>query len=44
VRGYLITGDETFLAPYRAGGNAYTAAIEKVETHLGTPSSKPAEN
>ena len=31
VRGYLITGDETFLEPYRAGGNAYTAAIEKVK-------------
>ena len=31
VRGYLITGDEKFLEPYHRGGNAYTAAIQKVK-------------
>ena len=30
VRGYLITGDEEFLEPYHRGGNAYTAAIQKI--------------
>jgi signal transduction histidine kinase len=30
VRGYLITGDERFLEPYHRGGNAYTAAIQKI--------------
>jgi signal transduction histidine kinase len=30
VRGYLITGDEKFLEPYHKGGNAYTAAIQKL--------------
>jgi signal transduction histidine kinase len=30
VRGYLITSDENFLEPYRRGGNAYTAAIQKL--------------
>jgi C4-dicarboxylate-specific signal transduction histidine kinase len=30
VRGYLITGDEKFLEPYHRGGNAYTAAIQKI--------------
>jgi signal transduction histidine kinase len=30
VRGYLITGDEKFLEPYHSGGNAYTAAIQKI--------------
>jgi signal transduction histidine kinase len=30
VRGYLITGDEHFLEPYHSGGNAYTAAIQKL--------------
>jgi signal transduction histidine kinase len=31
VRGYLITGDEKCLEPYHRGGNAYTAAIQKVK-------------
>jgi signal transduction histidine kinase len=31
VRGYLITGDEKFLEPYHRGGNAYTAAVQKVK-------------
>ena len=31
VRGYLITGDEKFLEPYHKGGNAYTAAIQKIK-------------
>ena len=31
VRGYLITGDERFLEPYHRGGNAYTAAIQKIK-------------
>ena len=31
VRGYLITGDEKFLEPYHRGGNAYTAAIQKMK-------------
>jgi CHASE3 domain sensor protein len=31
VRGYLITGDEKFLEPYHRGGNAYTAAIQKIK-------------
>ena len=31
VRGYLITGDEQFLEPYHRGGNAYTAAIQKIK-------------
>jgi signal transduction histidine kinase len=30
VRGYLITGDEKFLEPYHRGGDAYTAAIQKI--------------
>jgi signal transduction histidine kinase len=30
VRGYLITGDERFLEPYRGGSTAYTAAMEKL--------------
>jgi signal transduction histidine kinase len=30
LRGYLITGDEKFLEPYRRGGDAYTVAIRKV--------------
>ena len=30
VRGYLITGDENFLEPYHRGGDAYTAAIQKL--------------
>jgi signal transduction histidine kinase len=30
LRGYLITGDEKFLEPYHIGGNAYTAAIQKI--------------
>ena len=30
VRGYLITGDKNFLEPYHRGGNAYTAAIQKI--------------
>ena len=30
VRGYLITGDERFLEPYRRGGTAYTAAIQRL--------------
>ena len=30
LRGYLITGDEKFLEPYHRGGNAYTAAIQKL--------------
>jgi signal transduction histidine kinase len=30
VRGYLISGDENFLEPYHRGGNAYTAAIQKI--------------
>ena len=32
VRGYLITGDEEFLEPYHRGGNAYTAAMERIKT------------
>src|ERR1700737_1511800 len=28
--GYLITGDEKFLEPYHRGGNAYTAASQKI--------------
>jgi CHASE3 domain sensor protein len=32
VRGYLITGEEKFLEPYHRGGNAYTAAIQKIKT------------
>ncbi|HWL73964.1 MAG TPA: CHASE3 domain-containing protein, partial [Burkholderiaceae bacterium] len=39
VRGYLITGDENFLEPYHRGGNAYTAAIQKVK---GLSSDDPA--
>jgi len=31
VRGYLITADEKFLEPYHRGGNAYTAAIQKIK-------------
>jgi signal transduction histidine kinase len=31
VRGYLITGDEKFLEPYHTGGNAYSAAIQKIK-------------
>ena len=31
LRGYLITGDEKFLEPYHRGGNAYTAAIQKIK-------------
>jgi signal transduction histidine kinase len=31
LRGYLITGDERFLEPYHRGGNAYTAAIQKIK-------------
>ena len=31
LRGYLITGDEKFLEPYHRGGNAYTAAVQKVK-------------
>src|SRR5260370_26224219 len=31
VRGYLITGDEKFLEPYHRGGNAYTAAIQRIK-------------
>src|SRR3977135_3946978 len=31
VRGYLITGDEKFLEPCHRGGNAYTAAVQKVK-------------
>jgi CHASE3 domain sensor protein len=31
VRGYLITGDEKCLEPYHRGGNAYTAAIQKIK-------------
>jgi len=31
VRGYLITGDEEFLEPYHRGGNAYTAAIQRIK-------------
>src|ERR1700738_3132371 len=30
LRGYLITGDEKFLEPYHRGGNAYTAASQKI--------------
>jgi len=30
VRGYLISGDEKFLEPYHRGGNAYTAAVQKI--------------
>ena len=30
VRGYLISGGEKFLEPYHKGGNAYTAAIQKI--------------
>jgi CHASE3 domain sensor protein len=30
LRGYLITGDENFLEPYHRGGNAYTAASQKI--------------
>jgi signal transduction histidine kinase len=30
MRGYLITGDEKFLEPLHWGGNAYTAAIQRV--------------
>jgi methyl-accepting chemotaxis protein len=38
VRGYLITGDEQFLEPYHRGGNAYTAAIQKIKRpDLGQP-------
>ena len=31
VRGYLITGVESFLEPYHRGGKAYTATIEKIK-------------
>jgi signal transduction histidine kinase len=31
VRGYLINGDEKFLEPYHRGGNAYSAAIQKIK-------------
>jgi signal transduction histidine kinase len=31
VRGYLINGDEKFLEPYHRGGEAYTAAIQKIK-------------
>jgi signal transduction histidine kinase len=31
VRGYLLNGDEKFLEPYHKGGNAYTAAIQKLK-------------
>jgi C4-dicarboxylate-specific signal transduction histidine kinase len=31
VRGYLITGEETFLEPYHSGGDSFTAAIRKAK-------------
>ena len=31
VRGYLITGVESYLEPYHRGGNAYTATIQKIK-------------
>jgi hypothetical protein len=31
VRGYLLSGDETFLAFYHRGGDTYTAAIQKLK-------------
>lgn len=34
VRGYLLSGDEKFLEPYHRGGNAYTAAIQKLKDLL----------
>ena len=40
VRGYLITGDEKFLEPYHTGGNAYTAAIQRLRDLI---SDNPAE-
>ena len=40
VRGHLITGDERFLEPYHRGGNAYTAAIQKLRD---LTSDNPAE-
>ena len=39
LRGYLITGDEKFLEPYHRGGNAYTAASQKIR---GLTSDNPA--
>jgi signal transduction histidine kinase len=30
LQGYLLTGDENFLEPYHRGGNAYIAAIQKL--------------
>jgi signal transduction histidine kinase len=40
VRGYLITGEERFLEPYHRGGNAFTAAIQKIQ---GLLSHNPAQ-
>lgn len=31
VRGYLVSGDDAFLAPYRSGGEAYAAAFRDVK-------------
>ena len=31
VRGYLLSGDQKFLEPYRRGGSAYTAAVQKLK-------------
>jgi methyl-accepting chemotaxis protein len=31
LRGYLVSGDETFLEPYRKGGDTYAIAIRKVK-------------
>ncbi|HEY1857836.1 PAS domain S-box protein [Acidocella sp.] len=38
VRGYLVTGDESFLDPYHKGGDAFTMAFQKARRlTLGNP-------